>query len=113
MTKADIVNEISKETGIEKVTVQKTVRITSYNVCYTKLLRPNKWCGTFRKVITISVTRVGSFFPVRIRNGTPAQRQLSIKNFSAINVSVLRADVSERGAQERAQRQAIRPKLQP
>ena len=25
MTKADIVNEISKETGIEKVTVQKTV----------------------------------------------------------------------------------------
>ncbi|HKJ78624.1 MAG TPA: HU family DNA-binding protein [Prolixibacteraceae bacterium] len=27
MTKADIVNEISKDTGIEKVTVQKTVEV--------------------------------------------------------------------------------------
>ena len=32
MTKADIVNEISKETGIEKLTVQKTVEVFMENV---------------------------------------------------------------------------------
>ena len=32
MTKADIVNEISKNTGIEKVTVQKTVEALMYNI---------------------------------------------------------------------------------
>ena len=32
MTKADIVNEISKKTGIEKVTVQKTVEAFMENV---------------------------------------------------------------------------------
>jgi len=38
--------------------------------------------------MAISLARVGSRLPVRRKNGTPAQRQLSMKAWSATNVSV-------------------------
>ena len=93
MTKADIVNEIAKNTGIDKITVLTTVeafmetvkdslsknenvylrgfgsfRITSYNVCYTKLLRSSKGrvrsarsrpgCRPPRSIVRIALIRM-------------------------------------------------------
>src|SRR5882672_1163934 len=44
--------------------------------------------GTSFRKTEISLARFGNRLPVRMKNGTPAQRQLSIQICSATNVSV-------------------------
>jgi DNA-binding protein HU-beta len=51
MTKADIVNEISKNTGIEKVTVQKTVEAFMETVKDSLASGKNVYCRGFGSFI--------------------------------------------------------------
>ncbi len=48
-------------------------------------------CGTGLNWMKISVSRSGSLLPVRRKNGTPAQRQLSMWAWMATKVSVSEA----------------------
>ena len=50
MTKADIVNEIAKNTGIEKVTVQKTVEALMETVKDSMVKGNNVLSQRFRKL---------------------------------------------------------------
>ena len=49
----------------------------------------NRPSGGFLKTTAISVTFLGSRLPVRIKNGTPCQRQFSISSLIATKVGVL------------------------
>jgi len=51
MTKADIVNEISKNTGIEKVTVQKTVEAFMENIRESLVKEKNVYLRGFGSFI--------------------------------------------------------------
>ena len=51
--------------------------------------RLNSISGGILNWMAISVTRLGMRLPLRMYHGTPAQRQLSTKNFIASQVSVV------------------------
>ena len=51
MTKADIVNEVSKNTGIEKVTVQKTVEAFMETIKYSLVKDKNVYLRGFGSFI--------------------------------------------------------------
>ena len=50
MTKADVVNEIAKSTGIEKVTVQKTVEAFMDTIKQSMIAGNNVYLRGFRKL---------------------------------------------------------------